>query len=66
MKRTKKLSLTTTKIRSLTDDESKRAAGGWSMTCSEADQTCGPNPTIRLCVPTGNFTNCYTQTQQFC
>ena len=55
MKKTKRLSLNAETIRTLTDDESKRAAGGWSYYCTEYDQTCGPSGcqcTEGLCGPT--------------
>ena len=60
MKKTKKLSLTTTKIRSLTDGESARAAGGfWTYFCPSADsncQNCGTGNTCDSCLPSHAFT----------
>jgi len=42
MKKTKKLPFSLERIRDLTADESKNAAGGWSFLCSEEWQGCGP------------------------
>jgi len=62
MKKTKKLNLSTERIRNLTDSESKQAAGGISRTCPTNEQTSQ----VHGCENYTYFSVCTYPTQGLC
>ena len=64
MKKTsKKLALKAVTIRDLTAGEADRVAGGWSLSCSDAQQSCGPSGcvcSVHMCTTT--YAHCGTWT----
>ena len=66
MKKIKKLNLSAEKIRNLSSDEAKKAAGGVSMTCNETYGACVPSQNIYCTGTCTYFGACTYPTQGLC